>query len=1104
MTQIYLPDSEELGRRRFHDAKSDRRNLKNLAEQRLLEMRTLLPSNYPKDPYSSNLALFHRFNARELSRIRISNDDISRDSQYTTTRPEYLHQILGERLFLGNRIAPLGYNDQTYREFLIAIKNTYLRGSRVDDIEALASQFTGQEVIIKELYRELRNPDTSLDVTDTNYMVVEALIPGQLPAGYNITSLLNDLDFYINLVRPAHVLYDTRLIWTETIDVNKTTDIYFGDTGGGCVPLYIFDPFDETTLMALQVFVLPTSEGATGRIDSIHHWDYLFYLEDGTRVLTEPGTQGTQIFDVNGRQISFSSLEIGDHVKINYQIIPGNFQFWWYPVGLFPTWSSQFYRDYYRLPIFQEYVKKHMDSKGRFPLQIRTTETTVCDRWVTDALQPYYEDLRTNCSSGSVQSKDYSSTLNIRMGSGHFANPYGTNQTALPGNEFAFFMENTPLTDGSSNPATVSDVSVMLDGSSLPPQPVVYVDASSGKVQLSEDHEYWDNTALTFPIPGEEFQFDYSYLQDSTNYDTSSIYVYGVGSWQMPNAPLVEGDSTGILADTSDVTLSVDGTVISNAITDVNALLGHVTVNQLSSFWNSSELGRLPQVGDEFLFSFFYGKKYQYSCLFDELGRTFDTYIGPNSTYGIVFDGELNQNPETAPITPDATAVIGYRYRGYLLHHSSVLNSPDTLQLNTFQKPATRASIINQANTINHFNIFFSPEFLYDTTAYDYLDDSYLENGLDPILKLNVGTPPFQKTWSYHPGLVNSRKLQDIRTNHRLLLYSDLLLKEFQEGNEDIPLSSICDSERVEFRIRIDGDDIPPLEECPPWILFDSVQVDDVEVTVPGFYQGVPNVRVPGMNLRESFILRELESTGVGEYTYTFNTDSSATPEYYLPATFPYTYNGDTISFPALPVIDINGNPATISDIEVRVNGVLWTVLSLDPVTGFVQVSPYPAGPAIQVETKYYINNVVTMPMANWDWSRILDDDDVFPGYCQDGVGITLGLNFDEFFTFLDDDSDGIKIVFFNKDTLNVEEHIFSGPVFEYYNIADDELGSPDNFPNALVRLVNPIHLTNPLSYSGDYSFLNDKVVRFRKKTFKELLPSKTFRTIELMEMMPL
>ncbi|GAG55022.1 unnamed protein product, partial [marine sediment metagenome] len=262
----------------------------------------------------------------------------------------------------------------------------------------------------------------------------------------------------------------------------------------------------------------------------------------------------------------------------------------------------------------------------------------------------------------------------------------------------------------------------------------------------------------------------------------------------------------------------------------------------------------------EFVFDFHYGQKYQYSCLFDELGRTFDTYIGPNSTYGIVFDGELDKDPERYPITMDNTAIIGYRYRGYLLHHSSVLNSPDTLRLNTFQKPATRASIINQANTINHFNIFFSPEFLYDTSAIEVLNDAYLENGLDPILKLNEGTPPFQKTWSHHPGLVYSRKVQDIRTNHRLLLYSDLLLKEFKEGNDDIPLNSICDSERIDFRIRINGDSIPPLEECPPWILFDSALVENVEISISGSYRGVPNLRGIGKEFKRRFYFKGIRS----------------------------------------------------------------------------------------------------------------------------------------------------------------------------------------------------------------------------------------------------
>ncbi len=1199
MLALYIPGNEELGRRRFPDNKGFRREIRNVSMDQLSQLEGLLPSNYPKHP-STNLAIFNRSVACETARLRWDINALNNDKEYTETRADYLQQILGERLFLTEQIAPANYNDETYRNYLTSIKSAYLKGSKVEYIEDLASEFIGQQVNIRELYLLAREPGSSLDVSDTNMMVVDVIVEDSLRAGYNTNALLNDLNFFVNLVRPAHVLYDTRLIWAEQIDVNKVHDVYFGDTGGGCIPHYIYTSFEEPTILAQQIFILPNSQNATGLIDSIHHADLLFYFDNATRVITEPGLTGTRIFNVEGRQVTFNALEIGQYVRVTSQIIPGDFNFWWYPSEILPKWESQFYKDVYRRPIFQEFVKKEMDANGRFSLQSKTTETTVCDRWVQDALQPMYEDLRSSCNTGTEHTEEYAVTLSSHMGKPRLSEPYSSDQTSLPGNDYSYWMLDTPLTDGSSNAATPLDVMVNLDGAALPLQPVVGVDASSGRVQLSEDFVYWDGTAGTTPVAGDELLFSYKYLSDGTNYDTTSLMVFGVSSWQMPNAPLTQGDGTGNLAGTSNIMLSVDGTQISNAVTNVTPLLGHVYLHQTADFWASSELGRIPQIGDEFAFDFSWGLKYQYSAIYDERGRVMDGYVGSSGmTYGIVLDGDVGLDPEIAPVLlSDTTSEqVGYRYRGYLLHHSSVLNSPDTLKLNEFQKPATRASIINQADCINHFNIFFSGEFLTDTSAV-FLDDNYLENGLDPVLKLNYGTPPFQKTFGYQPDLVYSRKLQDIRTNHNLLLYSDLLLKEFSEGTP-ADLSPICDSEKTTFEIRLGGDTIPPLEECPPWILFDTVLVEDVTVSIPGEYKGVPNLRVSGKNLREDFILREVEATGTAQYSYSFQTptDEDAPTEYYLPESFQTI--DELINYPALPIVDIDGNLATASDIEVIVNGVSWTVLNLNPVTGWVQLAPYPEEPIIEtyytitaedaarnmiefpgypidprrttmtiiqgtaqyyeedffildhnlinyedssdhsgvwflswygtplqglfaagdqvrlsyllnnyadvsIQTTYYIRNSVAVPMVNDYWSRILDNGDVYPGYCADQETIEIDFHqpFEEHYPGIDDYGDGIKMSFFNKDTLTVEEHVFSGPVFEYYEAADDQIASPDNFPNALVRIPNPISLDDPLNFMGEYGFLNDKVARFRKKTFKELLPSRTFRTLELTEMM--
>lgn len=1195
---IYTPDPEQLGRRRFPDNKGFRRDLLSLSTSLLAQIQNLSASNYPKDP-STNLAILNNTAAREFGRMRYDIDSLGIDKEYSQTRIKFLQQILGERLFLYSRIAPSNYNDEAYRTYLIAIKDAYLKGSQKTTMEVLASEFTGQTIRIKELYLEARDPFSSLGVTDTHKMVVDVLVDNLLAPGYNIGILQNDLDFFINLVKPAHVLYTTRLIWTEQIDVNKIHDLTFGDLGGGCVPTYDYTGFNEPTILAQQVFVLPDSEGATGQIDSIHHDDLVFYLQNSTRVITEPGLEGTRIYNINGRQVSFNALEMGQWVRISYLIIPGEFQFWWYPTDLITTWESQFYKAVFRRPAFQEFVKKVMDPKGgyRFPDQTKATPTTICDRWVQDALQPYYEDFRHPCSKGSTKSEDYSVELRGRMGAPKFSWPYTPDEIKDPvlyGDEYLLTMPNIPLTDGSSNPASVSDVSVSYDGTVLTGA-VYSVDASSGQIQLTDSSTYWDTSSPVrftypywqdgtrydgtshYPVPGTELFFDYKYLNDASNFDTTTGMVFGIARWQMPQIPMVQNDGSGSLARIADVIVSVDGTAIGSVITDLEPLLGHVTLNQTSAFWTDSSLGRIPEIGDVFDFAYYRGEKYWYSLFFDDAARTTDTFGGLTS---FVLDGDFGLDGTSAAQSPDPL-MIGYRYRTDLMHHASVLNSPDTLLLNNYQKPALRASIINRQETLNTFNYFFSPEFLYDTNPPTVLNDLYLSNGLDPILKLYPGIPPFQKTFSYNPGLIYERKLQDIRRNHHPLMYADLLLKETAEGDAGTGVSSLCDSERVAFKTRIGEDPLPTVNECPPWIIFDTVTLTSVSVSIPGEFRAVPNLRVPGINLRDNFILREVELTGTAIYNYTAVIPEAATPQtvFNMPSTFQYIYNGETINFPALPIVDENSVLAGVDDVTVTVNGLPWTVTGIDPTTGEITLASFPdrfyvdweyvitaqdelnkqltlpgyaidhmsislsvvhssaqfypddfwvrgtkliwrgcgldghlsAGDRVRITgwMNPYVNAVVSftyrirstaiIDFVDENLSRITDNGYIFPAACYDREKINITSRFSEYAMSLDDYSTGIKVTYYNTSTYQVEEHVFSGPVFEYYDSSDDEIGAPSNFPNALVRITK---VSNPL-VPADYGFVDDALVRFRRKNFRELLPDRTYREMQLLEMMP-
>jgi hypothetical protein len=155
-----------------------------------------------------------------------------------------------------------------------------------------------------------------------------------------------------------------------------------------------------------------------------------------------------------------------------------------------------------------------------------------------------------------------------------------------------------------------------------------------------------------------------------------------------------------------------------------------------------------------------------------------------------------------------------------------------------------------------------------------------------------------------------------------------------------------------------------------------------------------------------------------------------------------------------------------------------------------------------KVEFTYHILNNVLASVIVRDWSRIMDDKYVFAGLCHDVEAISIGTTLTEYLPGLDDDSDGITLSFFNTDTLEVEKHKFTGPVFETYEALEDEIGAPENYYNSLVR-IKKFNGNSPLNYSATYSFINDKLVRFRKKTFRELMPDKTFRSSKIVEMLP-
>lgn len=275
-----LTVQERLGRKRFPSGIEFEKQVLNVArsiQQRLLDS---MPSNYPKDQ-NTNLAETFLAIGEEFARLRYSTSQVNEDRYHTGTRSEYLYEILGDTLFLDQRSINTLISDEAYRDYLIKVRNAYYGGGRKDNIESSVSDIIGLPVELKELYLDLRRSDSFYTLKDTHTMFFDILMDN-VTSTSSIGLLLESVKFFIDLIKPAHVLYDTRLIWTEQ----------FTNREGKCAPEYINREISEVIYSTDRIYMVthvisrlyqsdqddPEETWETGTISSIDSARSIIYL----------------------------------------------------------------------------------------------------------------------------------------------------------------------------------------------------------------------------------------------------------------------------------------------------------------------------------------------------------------------------------------------------------------------------------------------------------------------------------------------------------------------------------------------------------------------------------------------------------------------------------------------------------------------------------------------------------------------------------------------------------------------------------------------------------------------------------------------------------
>ncbi|TRZ49364.1 MAG: hypothetical protein D4S01_08730 [Dehalococcoidia bacterium] len=290
-----------------------------LSTTRAIQDRLLsnLSSNYSKDR-NTNLAEFFRAVAKEFARLQTSASDINEDKYHESTRTDYLFQILGDTLFLGNKAINESIDDVTYRRFLIRVRDAYFGGSRKDNIESAVSDLLDLPVSLKEVYIRLREDNSFYTIKDTHMMFFDILMDGVDPSS-DIGLILEDMKFFIDIIKPAHVLYDTRLIWTEQ----------FTSIEGKCKPVYVMDEMEDTvygtSLIHMVTYTIsdvykftteePVGDYESGVVASINVDDKILKTVD-KRILVYSDT--TNFYSWDGSEwvsITITSLSVGDTIR---------------------------------------------------------------------------------------------------------------------------------------------------------------------------------------------------------------------------------------------------------------------------------------------------------------------------------------------------------------------------------------------------------------------------------------------------------------------------------------------------------------------------------------------------------------------------------------------------------------------------------------------------------------------------------------------------------------------------------------------------------------------------------------------------------------------
>ena len=861
---------QELGGLRFKSGAEFEKEIQSKVTPSVARMLGNLADNYPNVPVTKIARMYSAF-CEEREKALSSMMQIAEDQFYVKTRPEFLFQILGDLLFIEEKVGSLEYTDASYRDFLIKVKRAYFGGSTLANINKSLSSILGVPVAVREMYLDARRVGAYTSIKDTHRMIANILMGDENTTlvGTEVSLYIRDLYYFIDLIRPSHSLFETDLMWKEGYSLLgcQSDDIAQDENGNS----YVYELTElPNDIYSLYRLFIGTEEQSTGFISSDWVEGVIEFIDLDVGVITLQGNTELVLSDLSvfykyqedgTHRVEWVDAAVGDHLYFLGNKAKGSFNF---HEGATPkAILNNYYAQYNPLVIassaFQANVIRERALSGRSQ-QVKACTENLMDDTQGTALLPLYEDMRDNCDYPSPQ--PYAEKVVIPEGyyvegGETFINLSATLSISEDGNYLK--ITNVPLVNTDGNLATKDDIVVYIDGRKIVGA-VKGVDPWEGLIELNfvpitgttlQLNYYFQNVypklikvggsgdfvsgGVGNDLPAQvniseegspivKFQWPFR----PVNYD-----LYGNSmSYQMNQYPIL--NRNGDLAQSEDVTVYLNGVELPGSVVFVRALLGHIQINFI------------PPVGSSLEFEYYYqSQKRTYGFILDSDQHLLDTVYGSESPYTLELDPEpflgLYNNLDQFR----KPAEYSYRYRAFDSSQTSVVSGKDTGKLNQYSRPGVRGSFQDSGSKTNQFKVVFSGEYLTDTDKYVELNDQYLENGLPALTVLRKGIPPFYRSFTsvarhvfselvVDPGAVDTSAgfnlpasisvdnlpggvvefipIDDYFNHNRIKIYTGLKESVAVDGYEDIDLNSICEDRNMALQFGVEEEYYPNRE----------------------------------------------------------------------------------------------------------------------------------------------------------------------------------------------------------------------------------------------------------------------------------------------------